>query len=61
MLRKKQTPAPNKTDRFFYHVWKKIGYYTPLVAVLSVFDWGSDLFGTSSLWDTRTARFVCSA
>ena len=46
MLRKKQTPASNKTDRFFYHVWKNIGYYIPLAAVLSVFDWGSDLFGT---------------
>ena len=46
MLRKKQNPAPNMTDRFFCHVWKKIGYYIPLAAVLSVFDWGSDLFGT---------------
>ena len=39
MLRKQQNPSPNMTDKFFYQVWKKIGYYIPLAAVLSVFDW----------------------
>ena len=46
MLRKQQNPSPNLTDVFFYRVWKKIGYYIPLAAVLSVVDWSSDFFAT---------------
>ena len=34
------------TDKLFYQIWKKIGYYIPLAAVLSVMDWSTDLLGT---------------
>merc|ERR1712106_36400 len=56
MLRKKQNPSPNLTDKFSYQVWKKVGYYIPLAAVLSVFDWASDLFGTIEFMGSQDCK-----
>ena len=56
MLRKQQNPSPNMTDKFFYQVWKKIGYYIPLAAVLSVFDWASDLIGTIEFMNSEDCK-----